>query len=114
MCSGSTTPVFSQPCADRRRGSTSRTAQQAREAGPQTPALYDIDFLFGMYDENQMGALGFKLDPACPFLDNNKTSPTQSWSLSGSCSMPHLGRIGSAGKIGKLRTWRQKTKTAFR
>ncbi|RXK81432.1 type II toxin-antitoxin system HipA family toxin [Filimonas effusa] len=57
-----------------------RAAQQARDAGKPAPNLYDIDFLLGVYDESRMGALRFKLDPAGPFLDNNKTSPTPHWS----------------------------------
>lgn len=49
-----------------------RAAQKAKEEGKPVPALYDIDFLLGVYDENRMGALRFKLDPDGPFLDNDR------------------------------------------
>ena len=48
-----------------------RAAQKAREEGKPVPTLYDIDFLLGVYDENRMGALRFKLSPEGPFLDND-------------------------------------------
>lgn len=48
-----------------------RAAQKAKEEGKPVPTLYDIDFLLGVYDENRMGALRFKLSPEGPFLDND-------------------------------------------
>lgn len=48
-----------------------RAAQKAMEEGRPVPNLYDIDFLLGVYDENRMGALRFKLNPDGPFLDND-------------------------------------------
>ncbi|MEO7264582.1 MAG: type II toxin-antitoxin system HipA family toxin [Ferruginibacter sp.] len=48
-----------------------RAAQKAKEEGKPVPTLYDIDFLLGVYDENRMGALRFKLSPDGPFLDND-------------------------------------------
>ncbi|MBL0202731.1 MAG: type II toxin-antitoxin system HipA family toxin [Chitinophagaceae bacterium] len=48
-----------------------RAAQKAKEEGKSVPTLYDIDFLLGVYDENRMGALRFKLSPEGPFLDND-------------------------------------------
>ena len=48
-----------------------RAAQKAKEDGKPVPTLYDIDFLLGVYDENRMGALRFKLNPDGPFLDND-------------------------------------------
>jgi serine/threonine-protein kinase HipA len=57
-----------------------RAAQEAKEQEKIAPTLYDIDFLLGVYDENRMGALRFKLDAEGPFLDNNKVYPTPHWS----------------------------------
>ena len=48
-----------------------RAAQKAKEENKPVPTLYDIDFLLGVYDENRMGALRFKLSPDGPFLDND-------------------------------------------
>ncbi len=48
-----------------------RAAQKAKEEGKPVPTLYDIDFLLGVYDENRMGALRFKLEPDGPFLDDD-------------------------------------------
>jgi serine/threonine-protein kinase HipA len=48
-----------------------RAAQKAKEEGKPVPTLYDIDFLLGVYDENRMGALRFKLGPDGPFLDDD-------------------------------------------
>lgn len=53
-----------------------REAQIAKEVGKQTPNLYDIDYLLGVYDESRMGALRFKLDIDGPFLDDDNTHPT--------------------------------------
>lgn len=57
-----------------------RAAQQAAEEGKPVPALYDIDYLLGVFDETRMGALRFKLEPDGPFLDNNPAYPTPPWS----------------------------------
>lgn len=57
-----------------------RAAQQAKENKISTPALYDIDYLLGVYDESRMGALRFKTDLNGPFLDNNNKFPTPPWS----------------------------------
>ncbi|MDB5153113.1 MAG: putative DNA-binding transcriptional regulator [Mucilaginibacter sp.] len=56
-----------------------KAAAGAREAGKQTPTLYEIDFLLGVNDQNRMGALRFKLDPDGPFLDNHPDNPTPPW-----------------------------------
>ena len=48
-----------------------RAAQKAKEEAKPVPTLYDIDFLSGVYDENRMGALRFKLSPEGSFLDND-------------------------------------------
>lgn len=57
-----------------------REAQLARENNEKPKALYDIDFLLGVYDESRMGALRFKTDPNGDFLDNNQSTPTPPWS----------------------------------
>jgi len=56
-----------------------RAAIVARSEGKAAPALYDIDFLLGVYDEGRMGGLRFKTDPAGPFLDNSEAYPTPPW-----------------------------------
>jgi len=57
-----------------------RNALKAQWEGKTAPALYDIDFLLGVYDESRMGALRFKLTEDGPFLDNNAEFPTPPWS----------------------------------
>ncbi len=57
-----------------------REAQLAKERGEKARALYDIDFLLGVYDETRMGALRFKLDVNGDFLDNNAEKSTPPWS----------------------------------
>jgi serine/threonine-protein kinase HipA len=56
-----------------------RAAQLAKEAGTPVQALYDIDFLLGVYDETRMGALRFKLNRDGAFLDDNHGMPTPPW-----------------------------------
>jgi len=53
-----------------------RAAQKAKEEGKPAQTLYDIDYLLEVADESRMGALRFKLDAKCPFLDNNLLHPT--------------------------------------
>lgn len=53
-----------------------RALHIAKSNGESKSALYDIDFLLGVYDECRLGALRFKLEPNGDFLDNNKTNPT--------------------------------------
>lgn len=58
-----------------------RTLMKRREAQKEFPkALYDIDFLLGVYDESRMGALRFKLDKDGAFLDDDAQYPTPPWS----------------------------------
>jgi serine/threonine-protein kinase HipA len=57
-----------------------KAVQLAQEKQIKTPNLYDIDFLLGVYDENRMGALRFKLSPQRDFLDNSHDYPTPPWS----------------------------------
>jgi serine/threonine-protein kinase HipA len=56
-----------------------RAAQLAKEAGTPVQALYDINFLLGVYDETRMGALRFKLSRDGAFLDDNHGMPTPPW-----------------------------------
>lgn len=57
-----------------------RAVQQARALNEKASALYDIDFLLGVYDESRMGALRFKTDPEGSFLDDSTEMPTPPWS----------------------------------
>ena len=57
-----------------------RAALKAKESGKPAKALYDIDFLLGVYDETRMGGLRFKLDENGPFLDNDNAHPVPQWS----------------------------------
>ncbi len=57
-----------------------RSILEAQAFDKKAPALYDIDFLLGVYDESRMGALRFKLNPESNFLDDNKDYPTPPWS----------------------------------
>ena len=57
-----------------------RAAQLAREKVEKAPTLYEIDYLFGVYDESRMGALRFKTEPDGLFLDDSKNNPTPPWS----------------------------------
>ena len=56
-----------------------RAAILAKEENS-NPALYDIDYLLGVYDQGRMGALRFKTSPEGAFLNNNETYSTPPWS----------------------------------
>lgn len=56
-----------------------REAQLAREEGRHERKLLESDYLLGVYDENRMGALRFKMDSKEKFLDSNKTYATPPW-----------------------------------
>lgn len=60
-----------------------REAQDARVRGEKAKALYEIDYLLGVYDESRMGALRFKTDVDGPFLDDDDLNPTPPWSSLG-------------------------------
>lgn len=47
-----------------------RAALLARQQKQKPPALYESDFLLGVYDLHRMGGLRFKLDPEAEFLGN--------------------------------------------
>lgn len=53
-----------------------REAQKAKEESRTATALYDIDYLLGVYDECRMGGIRFKLDKNGPFLDSSPEFPT--------------------------------------
>lgn len=52
-----------------------KAAQTAKANNEKVHALYDIDFLLGVYDESRMGALRFKTDIEGPFLDEDANNP---------------------------------------
>ncbi|WP_179354352.1 type II toxin-antitoxin system HipA family toxin [Winogradskyella vidalii] len=60
-----------------------RAAQEARAKNEKASALYEIDYLLGVYDESRMGALRFKTKIDGPFLDNDNQNPTPPWSSLG-------------------------------
>jgi hypothetical protein len=66
--------------ARKRRKLTMIQVAKAKEKNEKPKTLYAIDFLLGVYDENRMGALRFKIDPNGDFLDSNKTTSTPPWS----------------------------------
>ncbi len=57
-----------------------REVALARKEKRQSHRLFEIDFLLGVYDEQRMGALRFKLDKEGVFLDDNKDLATPPWS----------------------------------
>lgn len=56
-----------------------REAQLAREENRPERKLLGSDYLLGVFDQNRMGALRFRLEPEGSFLDNNKTYATPPW-----------------------------------
>jgi transcriptional regulator with XRE-family HTH domain len=66
--------------ARKRRKLTMIQVAKAKRKNEKPKTLYAIDFLLGVYDENRMGALRFKIDPNGDFLDSNKTTSTPPWS----------------------------------
>ena len=60
-----------------------RAAQDARAKHGKAGALYEIDYLLGVFDESRMGALRFKTELEGPFLDNDAHLPTPPWSSLG-------------------------------
>jgi serine/threonine-protein kinase HipA len=66
--------------ARKRRKLTMIQVAKAKDKNEKPKTLYAIDFLLGVYDENRMGALRFKIDPNRDFLDSNKTTSTPPWS----------------------------------
>ncbi|KAA6341072.1 hypothetical protein EZS27_011109 [termite gut metagenome] len=56
-----------------------REAIHAKSENRPVNALYESDFLLGVYDLHRMGALRFKTDPDGAFLDNNKDYSAPPW-----------------------------------
>lgn len=56
-----------------------REAINARLEHRPNRVLTEADYLLGVYDENRMGALRFKLSPDGEFMDNNKAMATPPW-----------------------------------
>ncbi|KAA6317231.1 hypothetical protein EZS27_032583, partial [termite gut metagenome] len=56
-----------------------REAIHAKSENRPVNALYESDFLLGVYDLHRMGALRFKTDPDGVFLDNNKDYSAPPW-----------------------------------
>ena len=57
-----------------------KEAQAARANKTSVRALYDIDFLLGVYDKSRMGALRFKTQLNGDFLDKDGSKVTPPWS----------------------------------
>lgn len=60
-----------------------KAIQDAREKDERPRALYEIDYLLGVFDESRMGALRFKTELDGAFLDNDIQNPTPPWSSLG-------------------------------
>lgn len=56
-----------------------REAQLARAEKRKERILLESDYLLGVYDEQRMGALRFRMDPTGPFLDNSKAYASPPW-----------------------------------
>lgn len=51
----------------------------AEKEGRKPSKLHDSDYLLGVYDETRMGGIRFKLDPAGPFLSDDKETAAPPW-----------------------------------
>lgn len=58
-----------------------REAAKARAENRPKNALYESDYLLGVYDGHRMGGLRFKLDPEGEFLDNNRIHASPPWAF---------------------------------
>ncbi len=56
-----------------------REAVIARKEGRRPKALWETDYLLGVYDGHRMGALRFKETPEGPFLNDNKDMASPPW-----------------------------------
>ena len=56
-----------------------REAIIARKEGRKPNALWETDYLSGVYDGHRMGAVRFKENPEGPFLNNNKDMASPPW-----------------------------------
>ena len=81
-----------------------RAAQDARTRNEKADALYEIDYLLGVFDESRMGALRFKTDLEGPFLDNDAESPTPPWSSLGELQEA-VNQLESDDQSDAIRKW---------
>lgn len=51
----------------------------AEKEGRKPSKLYDSDYLLGVYDETRMGGIRFKVNPAGPFLSDDKETAAPPW-----------------------------------
>ena len=65
-----------------------REAYRARNEKRKVRTLCESDYLLGVFDENRMGGLRFKLDKSGAFLDDNESMAAPPWT-----SLGELGRI---------------------
>ncbi len=56
-----------------------REAAHARNGARENKTLFESDYLFGVFDGHRMGALRFKTDSNCEFLDDNKRNASPPW-----------------------------------
>ena len=56
-----------------------REAALARKEERKAKTLFESDYLLGVYDENRMGGLRFKLDAEGSFMDNNAKMSAPPW-----------------------------------
>ncbi|MGJ8550684.1 type II toxin-antitoxin system HipA family toxin [Winogradskyella wichelsiae] len=81
-----------------------RAAQEARAKNEKASALYEIDYLLGVYDESRMGALRFKTEMDGPFLDNDNQNPTPPWSSLGELQEA-VNQLENDGCSDAIRKW---------
>jgi serine/threonine-protein kinase HipA len=73
--------IFSDSSPDRwgRVLMDKREAMIARQEKRKENKLYETDYLLGVFDELRMGALRFKKDENCDFIDKDKELSTPPW-----------------------------------
>lgn len=73
--------VFLDSCPDRwgRTLMQRREAMIAKQESRAIKTLFEADYMLGVFDENRMGGLRFKLDEAGPFLNDQVGMATPPW-----------------------------------
>lgn len=73
--------VFLDSCPDRwgRTLMQRREAMIAKQESRAIKTLFESDYLLGVFDENRMGGLRFKLDESGPFLNDQAGMATPPW-----------------------------------
>lgn len=73
--------IFMDSAPDRwgRKLMLRREAIRARKSGEKTRTLLESDYLLGVYDENRMGAIRFKLPDDSVFLNNDLSMAAPPW-----------------------------------